>query len=57
MVKNIVTGCVLAALIFMVLLSYAQEHHECLNGHLVKTFEHGHAIKAFKPCGSVSPQM
>jgi hypothetical protein len=57
MVKNIVAGCVLAALIFMVLLSYAQEHHECLNGHLVKTFEHGHAIKAFKPCGSVSPQM
>jgi hypothetical protein len=57
MIKNLVAGCVLAALIFMVLLSYAQEHHECLNGHLVRTFEQGHAIKAFKPCGSVSPQM
>ena len=57
MVKNIVAGCVLAALIFMVLLSYAQEHHECLNGHLVKAFEHGHKIEAFKPCGSVSTEM
>jgi hypothetical protein len=57
MVKNIVTGCVLAALIFMVLLSYAQEHHECLNGHLVKALKQEHSIKAFKPCGSLSPQI
>jgi hypothetical protein len=58
MVKNIVAGCVLAALILMGLLAYAQEHHECWKGHLVKSLiEHGHLIKAFKPCGSVSPQM
>ncbi len=48
MVKNIVDGFVVAALIVMVLLAFGQEHHECWNGHL---------IKAFKPCGSVSPSM
>jgi hypothetical protein len=58
MVKNIVAGCVLAALVFMGLLAYGQKHHECLNGHLVETLEQGHLIKErghlFKPCGSVS---
>ncbi|OKO78271.1 hypothetical protein AC628_13710 [Bradyrhizobium sp. NAS96.2] len=32
----------------MGLLVYAQEHHECWNGHL---------IKFLKPCGSVSPSV
>jgi hypothetical protein len=53
MVKNIVTGCVLAALIFTVLLSYAQEHLECRHGHILKTLRHGHIIETLKPCGSV----
>ena len=53
MMKNVVAGCVLAALILMGLLAFAQEHHECWNGHLI---EQGH-LKAFKPCGSVSPEM
>ena len=54
MVKNLVAGCVLVALIFMVLLSYAQEHHECLNGHLILR---GHLIKGLRSCGSVSPSI
>jgi hypothetical protein len=41
MVKNIVAGCVVVALIFMFLLAYAQEHHECL-------------LKTLRPCGSLS---
>jgi hypothetical protein len=45
MMKNIVAGIVVAALIFMVLLAYAQEHQECLRGHITKTLQ---------PCGSVS---
>lgn len=54
MVKNLVAGCVLVALIFMALLAYAQEHHECLNGHLIVR---GHLIKGLRSCGSVSPSM
>jgi hypothetical protein len=57
MMKNIAAGCTIAALIFMILIAFAQEHHECWNGRLVKALEHGHLTKAFKPCGSVSPQM
>jgi len=54
MVKNLVAGCVLVALIFMALLAYAQEHHECLNGHLIVR---GHLFKGLRSCGSVSPSM
>jgi hypothetical protein len=56
MMKNVVAGCVLAALILMGLLAFAQEHHECWNGHVIKAFKQGH-LKALKPCGSVSPEM
>lgn len=45
MMKNIVTGCVIVALIIMGLLAYAQKHEGCM---------HGHSIKSLKPCGSVS---
>ena len=45
MTKKVVAGCVLAALIFMGLLAYAQKHEECLHGHLLKTL---------RPCGSLS---
>jgi hypothetical protein len=45
-VKNIVAGCVVAAPIFMVLLAYAQQHHKCFHGRLLKTL---------CPCGSLSP--
>lgn len=48
MVKNLVAGCVLAALIFIGVLVYAQKHDECWNGHLIKTL---------KPCGSLSPSV
>ena len=50
MMKNIVPGFVLVALIFMVFLAYYQEHHECLNGHV---FIRGHLVKHLS-CGSVS---
>jgi hypothetical protein len=53
MAKNIVAGFTLAALIFVVWLAHAQEHHECWNGHLIVR---GHFIKGLK-CGSVSPLM
>lgn len=59
MARNVVAGLVVAALIFMGLLAYAQKHHDCVNGHLViKAFgHHGHLSKVFKPCGSVDTQM
>ena len=53
MIKNVVALCVVAALIFMILLSYAQEHLECRRGHILKTLRHGHIIETLKPCGSV----
>jgi len=46
MVQNLVAGCVLAALIVMGLLAYAQKHDEFC--------EHGRLMKSFKPCGSLS---
>jgi hypothetical protein len=47
--QNLVAGCVLAALIFMGWLAYAQKHDEfCIHGHLIKTH---------KPCGSLSTEM
>jgi len=45
MMKNLVTGLVLAALLIMGLLAFAQKHEGCW---------HGHSIKTLKPCGSVS---
>jgi len=46
MTKNVVAGCIVAALIFMAFLAYAQKHDEFCR--------HGHLIKSLKPCGSVS---
>ncbi len=45
MIKNIVAGFVLVALMITAALAFAQKHDGCL---------HGHSIKNFKPCGSVS---
>jgi hypothetical protein len=45
MMKNIVAGLVLVALLIIGVLAFAQKHDGCL---------HGHSIKDFKPCGSVS---
>lgn len=44
MMKNIVAGLVIVALIFMGLIAWAQKHEECF---------HGHILKKLKPCGSV----
>ena len=44
MVKNVVTGFVVAALILMVFLAYAQKHPRCVGGYSITTHE---------PCGSV----
>jgi hypothetical protein len=58
MAKNIVAGCVVAALIFMIWLAYGQEHPECRHGHFISAIRHGHIISAVKqPCGSVDTQM
>jgi hypothetical protein len=53
MVKNIVAGLVVVVLIVMVVLAYAQQHHECWHGHLLKRW-HGHLLN-LGPCGSVDP--
>jgi hypothetical protein len=45
MMKNLVTGLVLASLMIMVLLAFAQKHEGCL---------HGRSINTLKPCGSAS---
>jgi hypothetical protein len=57
MAKNIVAGCVVAALFFMILLAYAQEHHECRHGHIISALRHAHIISTPEPCGSVDTQM
>ena len=44
MMKNLVAGLVLAALMIMGLIAFAQRHEGCL---------HGRSIGTFKPCGSV----
>jgi hypothetical protein len=48
MVQNVVAGFVLLALIVIGLISFAQEHHECLRGHIVKTLQ---------PCGADGPSV
>lgn len=48
MVKNLVEGFVLVALMIMGLLAFAQKHEGCL---------HGYSINTLKPCGSVSSSM
>ena len=45
MTKNLVAGLVLAALMIMGLLAFAQKHEGCL---------HGRSLNTFKPCGSAS---
>ncbi|SDJ06720.1 hypothetical protein SAMN05216338_103828 [Bradyrhizobium sp. Rc2d] len=45
MTKNIVAGLVLLGFMIIGVLAFAQKHDVCLHGHLVKNF---------KPCGSVS---
>ena len=47
--QNLVAGCVLAAMIFMGLLAFAQKHDEFC--------QHGHLIKTLRPCGSLSAEM
>jgi hypothetical protein len=48
MVENVIKGLVVAALIIIGVLAYAQKHEGCL---------HGHSIETFKPCGSLSSSM
>ncbi|MBR1162305.1 hypothetical protein [Bradyrhizobium elkanii] len=62
MVQNIVAGLVVVGLLVIGSISYAQEHHECWNGHLIrslkdKTLNDGHRFKALKPCGSMAPEV
>ena len=57
MMKNVVAGCVAAALIVLALIGFAQKHHECWNGHVLKNWR-AHALhKTLEPCGSVSPSI
>ena len=36
MVKNVVAGCVVVAMIFMGSLAFSQKHESCWHGHLIK---------------------
>lgn len=57
MVQNVVAACVAVALIILALIGFAQEHHECWNGHVLKHW-HAHALKkTLERCGSVSPSI
>jgi hypothetical protein len=57
MAQNIVAGCVAVVLIIMALIGFAQERHECWNGHVVKNWRHGHHLITREHCGSVSPSI
>ena len=57
MTENIVAACVAVVLIIMALIGFAQERHECWNGHVVKNWRHGHVLITREPCGSVSPSI
>ena len=48
MAQNLVAGLVVAALIIMGVLAYAQKHEGCLRGRSLQTFQ---------PCGSVGVDM
>jgi len=50
--QNFVTGCVVVAVGFMVLLAYSQKHHQCWNGHVLEDL-HEHVL-THQPCGSLS---
>ncbi|WP_426442222.1 hypothetical protein [Bradyrhizobium genosp. P] len=55
MMKNIVAGLVVVAWIVLGSLSYAQNHHRCWQGHILRHW-HAHALKKTnEPCGSVTP--
>jgi hypothetical protein len=49
MVKNIVAGCVVVALIFMGWLAFYQKHEGCWHGHSIKDPR--------KHCGSMDPSI
>jgi uncharacterized membrane protein len=48
MIKNVVAGLVLVALVIMGVLAFAQKHDGCL---------HGRELHTFKPCGSMSSRV
>lgn len=57
MAQNIVAGCVAVALIILALIGYAQKHHQCWNGHVVKNWRQGHVLITRERCGYPSPSI
>jgi hypothetical protein len=57
MAQNIIAGCVAVALIIMAAIGYAQKHHQCWNGHVVKNWRQGHALITREHCGYPSPSI
>lgn len=55
--KNFVAVCTAVALMILALIGFAQKHHECWNGHVLKNWRRGHALITREPCGSVSPSI
>ncbi|SDJ08777.1 hypothetical protein SAMN05216338_10392 [Bradyrhizobium sp. Rc2d] len=53
MTHNLVAVCVVVALIIMASIGFAQKHHQCWNGHVLKNWRHGHVLITREPCGSV----
>ncbi len=57
MVQNIVAGLVVVALIVIGSISYAQKHHHCEQGYVLKHWR-AHALKKTQEtCGSMSPSI
>jgi hypothetical protein len=46
--QNFVAGLVFLGLVLIGLIVYAQDHHECLRGHIFKTLQ---------PCGADAPEV
>jgi hypothetical protein len=57
MMQNVVAGCVAVALIILALIGFAQTHHQCWNGHVVKNWRQGHALITREQCGYRSPSI
>ena len=57
MVQNIAAGLVVVALIVIGSISYAQKHHHCEQGYVLKHWR-AHALKKTQEtCGSMSPSI
>ena len=53
MMQNVVALCTAVALMILVVIGFAQKHHECWNGHVLKNWRAHSLHKTVERCGSV----